>query len=234
MMRIMRLGRMIKNCQRLGEIRFLNLDLKRMILIFILLFVLTNLLNGLNNIIILRPNFFLYLTDAEQSAYIGLKLASLQAGEEFDVGGSDETFYHPKISSFQKISLGLTALGLLALYHNPIKDKLKMAWPVCKIILLSKGAALVAGCVAANAARGLLNQHGEIKKLSAAQYAVIDKLGSEGILSISEKQVHWGYRNHSWVVNKWNYLLGKFSLVYNPENDLELIKEYIAGKETQK
>ncbi len=187
-----------------------------------------------NNIIILRPNFFLYLTDAEQSAYIGLKLASLQAGEEFDVGGSHETFYHPKISSFQKISLGLTALGLLALYHNPIKDKLKMAWPVCKNILLSKGAALVAGCVAANAARGLLNQHGEIKKLSAAQYAVIDKLGSEGILSIREKQVHWGYRNHSWVVNKWNYLLGKFSLVYNPENDLELIKEYIAGKETQK
>ncbi len=183
-----------------------------------------------NNIIILRPNFFLYLTDAEQAAYIGLKLASLQADEEFDVGGSHETFYKPKISEFQKWSVATVTLGLAALYHEQIAAKSKAIGSV----IFSKGAALIAGVLAVNGTKKLLEEHEEIKKLRAAQCSVIDKIGPDGILSIREKQVHWGYRNHSWLVNKWYYVLGKLGLQYNPESDLEMIKEYIAQKAAQK
>jgi hypothetical protein len=181
-------------------------------------------------IIILRPNFFLYLTDAEQAAYIGLKLSSLQAGEEFEVGGSHETFYYPKVSSYKTWSAGAIALGLAALYHSQLINKSKAWWPTISDVIFSKGAALVASVFAFNEAKWILEQREDIKKLTAAQFDVIDKLGPEGILSIREKQAHWGSLNDSWLFNKLFYLFGKLSLVYNPESDLERIKEYIAQK----
>lgn len=185
-----------------------------------------------NNLIILRPNFSLYLTPEEQKAYIGLQLASLKQGVEFDVGGSHGTFYKPRITGFHKATVALTALGLVALYRNQIIEK-SMQWgPSLKNILFSKGGALVAGCFAVNEANRLLGMRDELKKLSEAQFEVIDKLGAEGLLSIRKKQVHWGYKNSSWLVNKWYYLLGKLSLAYAPEADLELINEHIEKKKS--
>jgi len=191
-----------------------------------------------NNIIILRPNFLLYATDAEQAAYIGLKLASLQAGEEFDFGGSHETFYRPKKSSFPLITGGVTALGLLALYRHQAIGQVQAAWPFVKNIVFSKGAGLVAGCLAANGTKKLLEERERIKKLTATQYVVIDKLGPDGILSIREKQAHWTSRHRSWLKHplntlrsQWYYLLGRLSLKYSPEADLERIKAYIAQKQ---
>lgn len=192
-----------------------------------------------NNIIILYPNFFLYLTDAEQAAYIGLQLATLQAGDEFDVGGSHETFYAPTprykwpLSSFEKMTAAVAAVGLLALYHCQIAEKVQVLWPSVKNTLFSKGGALVGGCLAANTINSIVKNRERIQKLTAAQYVVIDTLGPEGLLSIREKQAHWGRRKNSWLVNKCFYLLGKLSLVYNPETDLELIKEYIAQKDSR-
>lgn len=183
-----------------------------------------------NNLIILRPNFFLYLTPDEQKAYIGLQLASLRQGVEFDVGGSHGTFYKPKITGFHKTTFGLTALGLLALYRNQIIEKWEQWGESFKNILFSKGTALIAGCFAVNWAKKLLNGQDELKKFNEAQFEVIDRLGADGLLSIRKKQVHWGYNNCYWLVNKWNYLLGKFSLIYNAEANLELINEYVEKK----
>lgn len=180
-----------------------------------------------DNIVFLWPNFLLYNTDKEQEAYVGLKLAALQAGEEFEVGGSHETFYNPKASSFQAWSLGVLGVGLAGLYHKQIAAW----WPSVSKALFSKGFALIASVFAVNGARKLLEEREDIHKRREFQFAVIDKLGAEGLLSIREKQVEWGKTKASWIVRKVHYLLGKLSLVYNNEADLELIKEYIAKKE---
>ncbi len=158
----------------------------------------------------------------------------MQAGEEFEVGGSHGTFYKGNASSFKAWSLGALALGLGALYHEQIIKKARAHWPTISTILFSKGAALAAGIFAVNQTKNILEEKENIEKLSSAQYAVIDKLGPEGILSIREKQVNWGKtRNtslYSRLLNKMHYFLGKFSLVYSPEADLERINEYIAQK----
>lgn len=69
-----------------------------------------------------------------------------------------------------------------------------------------------------------------IKILNTAQFEVIDRLGAEGLLSIREKQTHWGTTKASWPVRKLYYLLGKLHLNYSPKANLEEIKEYIAKK----
>lgn len=185
-----------------------------------------------NKLVILRPNFFLYCTPEEQKVYIGLQLASLQQDVEMDLGGSHETFCNTKKAelSFRQKTWGLTALGLIALYHKQLRAKTREFAPIVKNVLFTQGAALVAGCWLLNKAKVLAKKHGEIKKFNEAQQIVVDKLGAEGLLSMREKQVNWGKNNAWWFQRKWNYVLGKLSLTYSPEANLELINEYIAQK----
>jgi len=183
-----------------------------------------------NKLIILRPNFFLYLTEEEQAAYIGLQLASLRAGDDNDVGGSHTTFYKPRFSSFQKTGIGIAALALGALYHNQLLEQSKHMWPLVKNIVFSKGTAVIATYLATNGIRETLHERNYIKQHMAAQNEVVDHLGAEGLLSIRTKQVHWAYNNHSWLINKWYRLLGTLDLVYNPETALERLKKYAASK----
>lgn len=186
-----------------------------------------------NKLVILRPNFFLYCTPEEQKVYIALQLASLQQDVEMDLGGSHETFCNTKKAeiSFRQKTIGLTALGLIALYHKQMIEKARQFAPTVKNILFSPAAALIAGCWLVNKANELKKEHDKNKQFNEAQFAVIDKLGAEGLLSIREKQVNWGRQNGWWWQRKWHYYLGKLSLVYNPEANLELIKDYIAKKE---
>lgn len=187
-----------------------------------------------NKLVILRPNFFLYCTPEEQKVYIGLQLASLQQDVEMDLGGSHGTFCNTTKRSitFRHTTIGLTTLALLALYHKQIAQISREHAPIVKNVLLSKPVALIGGCFLLNKAKDLLKKHDEIKKFNDAQLTVIDKLGSDGLVSIREKQVTWGKHNGWWIERKWNYLLGKLSLAYSPEANLELITDYIAKKNT--
>jgi len=180
-----------------------------------------------NMIVILRPNFFLYLTPAEQQAYIGLQLATLGQDVEFDVGCSHGTFYEFGLNKFNTTSYTLTALGLLALYGKEIIGYA----PQVKNIVFSKGMGLIGRCFAAIKLHELFKARKGIKQFDEAQFEVIDKLGADGLLSIREKQVNWGKRKSLWIERKLNYLLGKLSLAYDPEANLELIKDYIASQE---
>ncbi|GMU19707.1 MAG: hypothetical protein AMXMBFR12_08990 [Candidatus Babeliales bacterium] len=188
-----------------------------------------------NKLVILRPNFFLYCTPEEQKVYIALQLASLQQDAEMDLGGSHETFCNTTRAemTFREATIGLTALGLIALYHKQMVEKYHQYEPAVKNILFSKAAALIGGCWLANKANELIKERDKNLKFKEAHFAVIDKLGAEGLLSIREKQVNWGKNNAWWWQRKWYYLLGKLSLVYNPEANLELIQNYIAKKEAQ-
>lgn len=188
-----------------------------------------------NKLVILRPNFFLYCTPEEQKVYIGLQLASLQQDVEMDLGGSHETFCNTKRAeiSFRQKTIGLTALGLLALYHKPIIEKMRELAPALETYVFSKGAALIAGCWLLNKGNELIKEHDKIHKFNEAQLTVVDKLGADGLLSIRQKQVSWSKNNNWWWKNRWYYLLGKLELVYNPEANLELIQNYIAQKEVE-
>lgn len=186
-----------------------------------------------NKLIILWPNFQLYATPEEQKVYVGLQLASLQQDVEMDLGGSHETFCNTKKASisFKQKTIGLTALALVGLYHKQIAEQTHKWAPTVKNILFSKAAGLIAGCWVVNNAKDLLKKHEEIEKFNQAQLMVIDKLGAPGLVSIREKQVNWGKQNAWWFQRKWYYMLGKLSLAYNPEANLELINEYIAKKD---
>lgn len=189
-----------------------------------------------NNLIILRPNFFQYCTREEQKVYIGLQLASLQQDVEMDFEGSHEVFCNTTKRSltFQQVTVGLTALALTALYGKQAVQKSSEYAPLVKNALFSKAAALIGGCYLLNKANDLAKKRDKIKKFNDAQLIVVDKLGADGLLSIREKQVNWGKNNGWWIERKFHYLLGKLSLAYNPEANLELIKDYVAQKEVTK
>lgn len=189
-----------------------------------------------NNLIILRPNFFQYCTPEEQKVYIGLQLASLQQDIEMDFEGSHEVFCNTtkRKLTFKHVTVGLTALALAALYGKQVIQKSREYAPTVTNVLFSKAVALIGGCYALNKANELIKKREKIKKFSDAQLIVVDKLGAEGLLSIREKQVNWGKGNAWWIEHKWNYLMGKLSLAYSPEANLELIKDYVAQKEAAK
>lgn len=187
-----------------------------------------------NKLVILRPNFFLYCTPEEQKVYVGLRLASLRQGVEYDYGGSHETFCNTKKASisFRQKTMAATALGLMALYHKQFMAKTRQLMPTVKNVLFSHGAALVAGCWLLNKAKELVKKHDEIKQFNEAQLMVVDKLGAEGLISIREKQVNWSNDMAWWWQRKWYYALGKLALGYDSEASLELIQNYIAKKQT--
>lgn len=194
-----------------------------------------------NNIILLKPNFFLYLTDSEQADYIALQLAAIKARHEDPLGGSHGTFSKSIFTPFQKktfaITAGTTSLILGALHYKDLFNAAQLVWPPIKKglshtknALFTKEAGLIATCVAINAAVYLTQKRNKIKEIVEAEYSVIDHTGGQSLISAREKQVHWAYNNHSWLSNQWYKFLGYFYLEYNPESDLERLKAYIAQK----
>lgn len=186
-----------------------------------------------NKLVLLRPNFFLYCTPEEQKVYIATQLASLQQDVEMDLGGSHETFCNTKKAelSFRQKAMGVTGLGLLALYHKQFLNQAHQYGPTVKNLLFSQAAALIAGCWLVIKGNEIIKEHHKIHKSNEAELIVVDKLGAEGLLSIREKQVNWSKNNAWWWQHKWYYLLGKLELAYNPEANLERIKDYVTKKE---
>ncbi len=181
-----------------------------------------------NNLIILRPNFFFYLTPAEQSAYLGLKLVTLNQGERFDMWGSHQKLYKPESSKFYNDTTFITLLALgicLGIRNgNNIIEKAYAMWPYIKNATFSKEGAIVAAGAGICVAKRISELHEDFKRRFAIEKEVINRLGPEGLLSIREKQAHWGNNKSSWIGNKWNRVLSKLNLVYDAQTSLEKFK----------
>ena len=184
-----------------------------------------------NNIVLLRPNFFLYLTDTEQATYIGLELARLKAGDPDILEGSHTTQKKNSVwYSLNKKIIGAAGLALGCLHFGTIKTLLPNMIATSKNLLFSKSGAVVSIALLTHLALAAAKQRKQIQKVYKHEYAVIDNLGAEGLLTIREKQTQWGYNNCSWLTNQWYKLLGKLSLKYNPESSLERLKKYVESK----
>ena len=183
-----------------------------------------------NSIVLLYPNFFLYLTEQEQAAYIAFELASLKRGQEHHCNGSHETFSSDKKSSFPKKTAGIAAAGLAALHYSKIIAITRALIPALKNTLTSVEAAWLGACFSVYGAKRMSQRYDEEQEITAAEYDVIDAIGADGLLSIREKQAHWDHLNRPWLVNKWHYLIGALYLDNNAENSVERIREYAANK----
>lgn len=190
-----------------------------------------------NNIILLRPNFFLYLTEQEQAAYIGIQLARIKDGDNKELGGKHD----PKkqfTKRFQKVSAFLTVLLFVAIYRKELKTDLSNLWdyirftglPLAKDILLSPAGMLASAFLAYNGLAKVFAKQEELKDFLKYEFDCVDTLGAEGLVAARERQVGWGKRNASWISYQWHKLLAQFYLEMMPEVELERIQEHVAKK----
>ena len=190
-----------------------------------------------NNIILLRPNFFLYLTEQEQVAYIGIQLARIKAGDKKELGGKHDP-RKQSLKQFRKISAIATVLLFMAIYRKELKADLSNFWdymrfyglPLIKDILLSPAGMLVGGFLTYNAIAKILAKREDLKDFLKYEFDSIDTLGVDGLVDARERQVVWGKRNSSWISYQWHKLLAKLYLEMMPEVELERIKEHVAQK----
>ncbi len=177
-----------------------------------------------NNIVILRPNFFIYLTEKEQAAYIAIRLAEIANNYNPELKFPK----NKKLSTLKKVSMGLAGLALVAAYRNQLLELAQRALPIVKDVVFSKAGAIVGSCAAINGIAYGLHERNKIQTYLKHELESIDNIGAEGLISAREKQVGWGKRNASWVSYQWHKLLARLDLEMMPEVDLEHIKEHLA------
>lgn len=183
-----------------------------------------------NNVILLRPNFFLYLTEAEQLSHIAVQLQKINSNDNSEIGDK----YNPTkqlLTQFKKISTATTGLLLAALYHKEITNGISYYAPTIKSAILSKAGVLIGTYAAANLLAKALYQQQEIRNAREHEFSALDITGAQDWISVKEKQINWGKNNYSRITYQWYKLLGKFDLAYNPETQLEAYKEHLKQKD---
>lgn len=179
-----------------------------------------------NNIVLLRPNFFLYLTEQEQAAVIGYQLARIKAGDNRELDGKKHNPNKTTLSQFRKASIAIGSVLLAGLYHQEIIKSL----PYIKNALCSKAAMVISGFLAANIFAKALYKHTKLKREFAYELASIDVLGAQDMIRMKERQIVWGKNNSSWIRYQWDKFLGRLYLAGNPEASLERINEHLNEK----
>lgn len=175
------------------------------------------------NIVILRPNFFIYLTQKEQASYIAIRLAEIADNYYPELEWPQDK----KLNMLKNVSIGISGLALLALYRNQLLEHAQRAWPLVKDVIFSKAAAIIGGCAAINGIAYGMNERNRIQTYLKHELDSVDKIGAEGLISAREKQVGWGKRNVSWLNYQWNKLLAHLDLGMMPEVDLARIKAHL-------
>ncbi len=185
-----------------------------------------------NNIMLLRPNFFLYLTEEEQASHIAIQLERIRAGDNSELDGKE----NPNKQCAKKFTKAVniaTAVALVGLYHKEIMKGLNDAWPHVKHHLFSKVGMLIAGCAAANFLAWKAYDIAEQKHYEQHEFVTLDTIGADDWIAVKEKQVEWGKQNSGWLY-PWYKLLGKLYLGYNAAVKLERYKEHVKAKENNK
>ncbi len=175
-----------------------------------------------NNIILLFPNFFLYLTEEEQAAEIATQLGYISRNENPEVEQKNLKL----LNKFKKYSL-LAAGGFLALAYA---QEIKAHASEIKTVLTSKAALIIGSCLAANFIADQWYEYSENQTARKNQFEVLNIIGSENWIATKEKQVQWGKIN-SGILYNWYYLLGKLGLAYMPEVELQKYQEHIDAQQ---
>lgn len=182
-----------------------------------------------NNIMLLHPNFFLYLTEQEQLAYIGIQLARIKAGDNPELGGKHDPAKR-MVKRARDCSFAAIGLFIAGMYYKEILAAGQEWWPSIKKAALSKPGMVIGALLILN---GLVKGHyqqNRIKRYLQHELDSIDVMGADGLISAREKQINWGKNNASWLQYQWHKLKGALFLDLSPEVDLERIKNHVARK----
>lgn len=182
-----------------------------------------------NNIMLLHPNFFLYLTEQEQLAYIAIQLARIKAGDNPELGGKHD----PAKRTLKRVKdCSVAAIGLFfaGMYHQEIAQAIHEYWPAVKEVIFSKTGAVISGIILLNMLLRAQYEHTQLKTFLQRELESTDVIGAEGLITIREKQSHWGKNKASWLEYQWGKLMGNLYLDMNPEVELERIKAHVARK----
>lgn len=183
-----------------------------------------------NFIVLLHPNFFLYLTEQEQLAYIAIQLAHIKAGDNTELGGKHDPEKRT-VKGVQDCSLAMLAAFIAGMHYQDISGAAQEWWPTIQKFVYSKTGAVIIGLLVLNALlKGRYTQH-TLKRFLQRELESVDVMGAQGLISAREKQVHWGKRNASWLEYQWSKLKGLLFLDMNPEVELGRIKDYVAQNE---
>jgi hypothetical protein len=182
-----------------------------------------------NTIMLLHPNFFLYLTEQEQLAYIGIQLARIKAGDNSELGGKHDPAKRV-VKQVRDGSLAVIGAFIAGMYYKEIIAAGQEWWPSIKNAALSKPGMIIGALLILN---GLVKGHyqqNKIKRYLQHELDSIDVMGADGLISAREKQVNWGKNNASWLQYQWGKFKGNLFLDMNPEVELGRIMEHVARK----
>lgn len=177
-----------------------------------------------NNIMLLFPNFFLYLSEEEQLAEIAIQLYRIKNNDYREIPKFNENRAWYK--AFKKNS-ALVAGGLLAcMYRNELLHYGSSAVAYLKDFLKTPG-----GCVAglygiSNLVAKILYTQNERAAARAAEFGTLDIIGAQSWKEIKKKQIEWGKRKSGWFVYQCYKILGLLDMCYLPEIELQRYEEH--------
>lgn len=184
-----------------------------------------------NNIVLLHPNFFLYLTPEEQSAHIGVQLARIKAGDLSETRANNpEQKNLEKLYTFAKAAIA----GSLAFhYRDALIEAAQFGLEHSKELLFSKTGAFITACALVPAYAHIAHTRKKYAALTEYELSVVDTMGPDELTKIRQRQVVWGKNNESWLRYQWYMFLGRLDLLDMPEVQLEKYKEHEAKKLNQ-
>lgn len=193
-----------------------------------------------NNVIMLRPNFFLYLNEEQQATEIVNQLARIKAGDKTEIAAYDL----PK-KYLNNFKIGTSVLGVLGCAGICYKDVIaiyKEHLPALKKGLtkvqegpLLKAAALIGGYFAANKIADVLYSRAKNKKAEEYEFAALDIIqGKKEWREVKEKQKAWQKKNLSWIGYRWNKLKAAFHLSFDAETAMNRYEAHLAYKQKDK
>ena len=196
-----------------------------------------------NCIVILRPNFFLYLTEEEQVAHIAVQLARIKDGDLSELPHFQKSTYKSeydkpaalvkKIDMASKIAIA-GALGCC--YRTELYNAAMASLPYvekglgyARDLICSKTGAFIGACTLANIIARMRYTQNKVKELTKYELATIDAIGADGLIKTRERQVNWGKINCPWTY-QWYVLMGKLGLEDCPEVQLESYRKHLEEK----
>lgn len=177
-----------------------------------------------NYVMLLRPNFFLYLTEEEQVANIAIQLSRIKAGDVSEISTYNQDTQN--LRTLNKASLAACA-GATAFYS---RDAIMSALPYVRNFATSKAGLFVGAVGLANLLAYVLYKQKETQSLTQHELNVLDVMGPEELIKIRERQTHWGKQRASWTYPIYKFIYGDLGIGEMPETQLEKYHKHLAEK----
>ncbi len=189
-----------------------------------------------NCVVLLRPNFFLYLTEEEQVSTIAVQLSRIKAGDLSEIPTENPDTQN--LNTLNQASL-VACAGALALYS---RNAIMSALPHMRNFATSKAGMFVGLVGLANLVAYTHYKQKETDLLTKHELNVIDTMGPEELIKLRERQTHWIKLNNPWTYPIYQFLgkfpvyksLGKLDLLEMPDAQLEKYLKHLKEKEAAK